>query len=129
MTSELRSYAVTIPSGTLASAPYTATLAMPSRIVTAVRWRVPPGPRGSVGWALSVSGGHVIPWGDTNWIVADDESDTVPMTNAPESGDWSLTGYNTGLLPHTVYLQFQLEPVSSRGIAAASAPLDIIAPS
>lgn len=127
MATEVRSFAVTIPAGTLSTAPQTTQLVMPPRHVTAVRWRVPPGPRGAMGWALSMAGAHVIPWGNASWIIADDEYDTVPMTNAPSSGAWTLTGYNTGLLDHTVYLQFQLEPVGSPGVAVPLAPLDIIA--
>lgn len=114
MAIETRSFAVTVPAGTPQSAPARTPLAMPARIVTAVRWRVPPGPRGVMGFALTMAGTHVVPWGDTNWIVADDEYDTWLLTDAPSSGAWALDAYNTGLLAHTVYLQFMLEPVSSR---------------
>jgi hypothetical protein len=124
MTTELRTYAVTIPAGTLSSAPQTTDLAMPARIVTSVRVRVPPGPRGSVGFALALAGQHVVPWGNAAWIIADDETMDWPMTNAPTSGAWQFIGYNTGLLDHTIYLQFSLEPVTSRpsspGIALVS---------
>ena len=127
MTTEVRPFAVTIPAGTLQSAPASFALTMPSRVVTGIRWRVPPGPRGQVGWALVVSGAHVFPFGDTGWIVADDETDRVDFTNAPQTGAWQLVGYNTGLLPHTVYLQFMLEPVASRTASGAFVPLVITA--
>lgn len=118
MATELRTYAVTVPVGASIAAPFTQALDMPPRIVTAVRWRVPPGPRGCLGWALTMAGNHVVPWGNGNWIVADDETDSIPLTNAPSSGAWVFAGYNTGFLSHTVYLQFSLEPV----IVRASAP-------
>ena len=127
MTTEVRTYQVTIPAGTLQASPVTISLPMPARIVTGLRWRVPPGPRGLVGWALSVAGSHVFPWGDTSWIVADDETDDIALTNVPSTGKWSLVGYNTGLLDHTVYLTFRLEPLTAPIVIAASGPLELSA--
>lgn len=128
MTTELRSFAVTVPAGTAQASPVIVALDMPPRIVTAVRWRVPPGPRGAMGWALSLAGQHLYPWGNGNWIVADDEYDRVDLTDAPSSGAWQLIAYNTGLLDHTVYLQFSLEPVGGSRGAPGIAIVDVTAP-
>lgn len=114
MATETRSFAVLVPAGTLDTAPQVTSLAMPPRIVTSVRWRVPPGPRGVLGWSLAMAGQHVLPWGNGNWIIADDEYDRVELTDAPSSGAWQLIAYNLGLLDHTVYLQFDLEPIGEK---------------
>lgn len=127
MATEVRSFAVLVPAGTLEAAPITAELAMPSRIVTGVRVRVPPGPNGALGFALAMAGEHVVPWGNAAWIVADDEVMDWPLTHAPTSGAWQLIAYNTGYLDHTVYLQFALEPVSSGGGLALVQPLNVTA--
>lgn len=108
---EVRSFAVTIPAGTPAAAPVTTLVSFPPRLVTGVRWTVPPGPSGLMGWRLTMSGGvAVIPTGG-GWIIADDASGTWPLTGMPDSGAWEVTGYNTDVYDHTVYLVFLLDTV------------------
>lgn len=114
---EVRSFAVTIPAGTTPAVPFTADVSFPPRLVVGVHWKVPPGPSGLMGWRLTMSGGNaVIPTGG-GWIIADNESATWPLTGQPDSGAWEVTGYNTDIYDHTVYLDFLLDLV-----AAPSAP-------
>lgn len=118
---EVRSFQVTIPAGTPLSSPVTSDVAFPARIVTGVHWKVPPGPSGLMGWRLSMSGGiAVIPTGG-GWVIADDDSDTWPLTGQPDSGAWQVTGYNTDVYDHTVYLDFLLD------LVAMSAPSQTLA--
>ena len=115
---EVRSFAAVIPAGTTADAPVTVDVSFPPRVVTAIRWRVPPGPAGLMGWRLTMSGGvAVIPVGG-GWIIANDETETWPLTDQPDSGSWEVTGYNTGGYDHAVYLDFLLDLVGT----AAAAP-------
>lgn len=61
-----------------------------------------------MGWRLSMSGGvAVIPTGG-GWIITDSDSDTWNLTSQPDSGAWEVTGYNTDLYDHSVYLDFGL---------------------
>jgi len=109
---EIRSFAVTIPAATLETAPYTEDIYFPARIVNGVTWQVPPGPSGLMGWRLTMSGGNaVIPTGG-GWIIADDARDTWLLQDQPDSGAWELTGYNTDIYDHTVYLDFLLDLVT-----------------
>ena len=128
---EVRSFAVTIPAGTPAATPVTTPVAFPSRTVLAIRWQVPPGPSGLMGWALTMSGGvPVIPAGG-GWIIADNAADTWQVRGQPDSGAWEVTGYNTGAYPHTVYIDFMLEPVSTPAAAPVpdlAAAADLSAP-
>ena len=103
---EVRSFAVTIPAGTVQSAPYTADVFMPSREVAWVKWRVPPGPSGLMGWRLSMSGGQVVLPAGGGYIVADNDSSTWDLFGQPDGGYWEVTGYNTDIYDHTVYLDF-----------------------
>lgn len=120
---EIRTFQVTIPAGTAQSAPVTTDIAFPSRVVQAVTWKVPPGPSGLMGWRLTMSGGNaVLPTGG-GWVVADDQSDTWPVTNQPDSGAWEVTGYNTDIYDHSVYLTFQLALVPAPGSSVTLAPL------
>lgn len=109
---EVRSFQVTIPAGTPISAPFTQDIFFPVREVTSVHWKVPPGPSGLMGWRLTMSEGQaVIPTGG-GWIIADNTDQTWPLTGQPDSGAWEVTGYNTDIYPHTIYLDFLLDLVS-----------------
>lgn len=125
MATEVRSFAATLPAGTLDSAPATIELAMPARIVSGVRVRIPPGPSGAVGWALGSAGVRVLPWGDQQWIVGDDEVIEAPLTGQITSGAWQLIGYNTGLFDHTIYVTFLLDPVGVVAVDRLAAPLTL----
>lgn len=86
-----------------------ADISFPSREVIAVSWRVPPGPSGLMGWALTSAGTPVIPIQPGTYIVTDNQSATWNLEGYLDSGNWQLTGYNTGLYDHTVYLTFLLD--------------------
>ena len=125
MAREVRSFAVTIPAATLAATPYVEDLPMPARLVVEVRVRVPPGPSGLVGWALGSAGERVLPWGEGQWIVADNEAISWPLEGQIESGAWQLQGYNLGVYDHTIYVTFLLDPPGARVATGGIAPLEI----
>lgn len=62
-----------------------------------------------MGWALTSAGTPVIPIQAGAYIVTDNQAATWNLEGYLDSGNWQLTGYNTGLYPHTVYLTFQLD--------------------
>lgn len=109
MAQEIREFAVTVPAGTPLSAPVTVPIRFPERIVRAVSYRVPPGPSGRMGWALTSAGTPVIPIQPGAYIVTDNQADTWQLEGYLDSGNWAVTAYNTGVYPHTVYLTFQLD--------------------
>lgn len=109
MASEIRAFQVTIPANTPQSAPFVQAINFPPRTVTQVDWKVPPGPSGLMGWALSIAGQPVIPNNPGAFIVADNQLQSWPLTGFPDQGQWQVTGYNTDIYPHTVYLTFLLE--------------------
>lgn len=105
MAREVREYAVTIPKGTTAAAPYKVQLSMPVRVVSQIRVRVPPGPRGVMGFAVGSAGKAVIPINGT-WVVTDNVTLAFPITGYVDSGTWTVLGYNGGTYTHTIYLTF-----------------------
>ncbi|HTX52518.1 MAG TPA: hypothetical protein VMD08_03870 [Candidatus Baltobacteraceae bacterium] len=127
MATEYRSYAVIVPAGATIAAPNVQALAMPARIVTSIRVRVPPGPRGNLGFRLTSNRQAVIPADGLQWVVADDEVLEWPVENALQTGVWECTAYNSGVLPHTVYFLFALEPLSTRSAAPGPSPLTVTA--
>lgn len=119
MAQEIREFAVLIPHGTAKSSPLVTDISFPQREVIAISWRVPPGPSGLMGWALTSAGTPVIPIQPNTYIVTDNQADTWDLEGYLDSGNWQLTGYNTGLYDHTVYLTFLL---NLPGVTSASPP-------
>ena len=101
----------TVPNGTAKSSPYSTTLTIPQYEVQLIRWRVPPGPQGNLGWQLLYSGSIVFPQNGL-WIVADNEYATWELDELPTGGSWEFQGYNTGTYDHTVYLTFLCNPLT-----------------
>ena len=112
MAVEIRDFTVTIPAGTAISAGFSASLAIPPRVVTQINVRVPPGPRGEVGFAIASGGVNIIPVTSGDFIVTDDEDLVYPLTDTITSGAWQMLAYNTGSYPHSlrVYLFCDLVP-------------------
>ncbi len=101
----------TVPNGTAKSSPYTADITTPNYEVQLIRWRVPPGPNGEMGWQLWYADAIVLPQNKL-WIVASDEYATWELDELPTAGSWQFQGYNTGTYDHTVYLTFLMNPLS-----------------
>jgi hypothetical protein len=106
MASELHQFAFTIPAGTTIAVPATQQLTMPPRQVTQLNVKVPPGPRGLMGFAIGASGQAIIPAIPGSWIVTDNHLYEWPLENYIDSGAWEAFGYNLGNFPHTIYLTF-----------------------
>lgn len=102
----------TVPNTTAESSPYTADITLPAYEVQLIRWRVPPGPQGNLGWQLWYSGAIVLPQNGL-WIIADGEWDKMELDELPTAGDWQFYGYNTGTYDHTVYLTFYCNPLGN----------------
>jgi hypothetical protein len=101
----------TVPNGTAQSSPYSTTLTIPQYEVQLIRWRVPPGPQGNLGWQLWYSGSIVFPQ-NGGWIVADNEYATWELDELPSGGSWEFQGYNTGTYDHTVFLTLLCNPLT-----------------
>ncbi len=127
MAREVRSFAITIPTGTTPSSPAVVPLELPPRVVRAIRIRFPPGPSGKVGFALGAAGVQVIPWGAGEWLVADDEVIEWPIEGQITSGAWEARGYNLGVFAHTIYVTFLLDPVARLVEEVLRPPLQLAA--
>jgi len=119
---EIRSFVVTIPAGTPLAAPVTIPVVFPARTVVQLDWQVPDGPAGLMGWALTVAGQPVIPRNSGAYIIANDLARSWPLEGYPDQGQWQVTGYNTDIYDHKVYLDFLMELNSAQ--AAAPAQID-----
>jgi hypothetical protein len=105
MAVEVRRFSVTTPSGTTQANPLVTDTSFPPRRVERITWRVPPGPRGTMGFRITMGGLVVIPV-NGGWIVADDERDDLELVNQPTSGAWQVTSYNGGQFAHTIFVSY-----------------------
>lgn len=103
---QIYSFQALIPAGTPLAAPVTTDCSFPAASVVGIRWRVPPGPSGFMGFQVTSDGAPVIPLGVGNYIVADDESAQWDIAGYQDSGAWQVTGYNTDSWDHSVYVDF-----------------------
>lgn len=113
MAREVYSYQVTIPAGTSPATPFTANTPTPVRTLSELEIVVPPGPAGLMGFAITMGGVNVLPVMPGTWVVTDDERITWSLEGQPNSGAWQLTGYNTGVFDHTVYMRFLADLVDA----------------
>lgn len=127
MAAEYRLFSVTVPALTPIATPQVTSLAMPARIVRAVRVRIPPGPSGLVGWALGAAGVRVIPYNAGAYMVGDDEVIDWPLEGQIDSGGWQLQAYNLGVYPHTLQVSFALDLPQRVGVNPFTQPLDLSA--
>jgi len=97
---------------------------MPPREVTQVNVKVPPGPRGLMGFKLGAAGTAVIPAISGSWVVTDNEQIQWPLDNYIDSGAWQAFGYNLGQYAHTIYFTFYCT-VPGLAVAATSPIIDL----
>jgi hypothetical protein len=128
MAIEIRDFTVTIPAGTAISAHFAASLAIPPRVVTQINVRVPPGPRGEVGFSIASGGVNIIPVTSGDFIVTDNEDLIYPLEDTITSGAWQLLGYNTGSFDHTlrVYLFCDLVPLATGGASVGTSGSGVV---
>lgn len=119
MPTQYRSFQVTIPAGTPKVTPVIINTRFEPMTVSEIDVLIPPGPLGQMGFQIASSRVQVIPWNTGQFIVSNDERLTLPINNAPNSGDWQVIGYNTGVFDHTIWVRFALD---SNSIATAPAP-------
>lgn len=124
MAKEIYQFAVLTPAGTAKADPITTKLTIPARVVQEIQVKVPPGPRGELGWQIAFSSVPVIPKGAGTFIVTDNEDISWVVEDMPDQGDWQVISYNTGHFDHTIYVRFLVTTTAGQTAQAqAQAPL------
>lgn len=116
MSREIRAYSCVVPAGTTLVAPASFDLSFPPRQVDTLEIVVPPGPSGTVGFAVQNSNVTVIPYDSDEFLVMSNEKVSWPLDGYIDSGSWNLLAYNTGTLDHTIYVRFLLSLPGSNSI-------------
>lgn len=113
-----------LPAGVLVTAPVTTKVPLEDILLRRVDVRIPPGPRGSVGFYILLQGTPIVPWGNPPvWIIGDDEPLSFPV-NTEDNGGVSIVAFNIGAFVHTLYFRFLGTPM---GLVPAATPIVTIA--
>lgn len=123
MAREVWSFQVSIPAGTPQITPVRISTTIPIRRPEVLQVIVPPGPAGSMGFAITMGGVNVIPVQPGAFLVTDNERIEWPLTDLPTSGAWQVSGYNTGNFAHSIFLRWLVDVVQS---PSAASPLSNI---
>lgn len=102
---EVYAFSVVFPTGTTPAAPTTIPVTIPTRKVVGIEADVPDGWNGVVGFALASDGQQIIPANRGQWIIASGDVLHWTIDDLPETGDFQIIGYNTGVYSHTLYLR------------------------
>lgn len=125
MSVQVRTFSPTIPANTPIATPFTMAMTFAAMNVDRIRVKIPPGPRGNMGFAIGSSGQAVIPYQAGQWIIADNDLLLFELDDYWNSGSWEFFGYNLGQFAHTVYITFELslvpQPTTSTTLASNQA--------
>jgi len=103
-------YFLTVPRGTPWRTPVTKEIHLPEGVVTKVRVRFPPGPRGQVFTAIFEGTHKMWPRGEGNWAWGDDEPiEMGEHVRNIEGFHWILKGYEVNCrYDHTIWWDFNV---------------------
>lgn len=107
----LHTFAVTIPAGTLSTAPLVTPTVFNTGIVDRIEWRFPGGCNGQVGIQIGARTVPVLPGAKTQFFIRSGDSQGFDLEDLPNTGDWSVIGYNTGVFAHTVQVVFRVHRI------------------
>lgn len=99
---------VTIPAGTPIATPVEIPTKFAPGIVEAIGWRFPGGCNGQVGIKIASSHVAVFPSALAEWIVQSGDLGGYDVADFPDSGDFSVLGYNLGTFPHTIQIRYRV---------------------
>jgi hypothetical protein len=97
--------AALIPAGTPVSAPVTIPWPLEDNQLLSIDIMVPDGPSGTVGFQVSQAQQQIVPWGNSGYLITNDEKIKYEYDDQITSTGLALIGYNTDIYPHTIYLR------------------------
>lgn len=104
----VRAFDVTIPAGTLKTAPLVTLTQFEPSVVDHIDWLFPAGCAGLVGIQIGARSVPVIPDGVGSFTTRSGSSAGYDLSDHHTTGDWSVIGYNLGTFPHTIHVEFKI---------------------
>jgi hypothetical protein len=114
MAHQIRHFIVDVPASTPKATPAVTDIAIPVMRLLQVDWHLPPGCAGLVGFFLSMGGVQVQPLPQGTFVLGEGRNGTWHLDDAPDSGAWQVTAYNTGAQPHGIHLSLHVETIVRR---------------
>lgn len=108
---------VTIPANTAITTPVRIVPTFEDGAVVRLEQRWPPGPSGLVGLRIGHSGQVIIPYAGSDWLITDNEVIIWDIEGFPEAAAWFVDGYNTDVVPHTIYFRWLLNDAPAPALA------------
>lgn len=103
---------VTVPPGTLSTAPTTLKPGIGDVWLYEVDIRIPSGHAGLTGFYVANAGVGIVPWANPpQWVNGDNDYFTFEVSEEVDTG-LSIVTYNTDVLAHTFYFRFVCVPIS-----------------
>lgn len=104
----LKVFDVTIPAGTLKTAPLVTVTRFEPNVVERIEWLFPAGCQGLVGIQIGARAIPVIPDDPAQFMIRTGDSSGFNVDELHVTGDWSVIGYNTGAFPHTIHITYHV---------------------
>lgn len=105
-------FAVTIPAGTLPSAPLVTPVQFETNTVRRIEWVFPGGCNGVVGIQVGARSVPVLPSNPGQFHIRSGAAEGIDVEELPNTGDWSIIGYNTGSFQHTIQVTFHVNRIT-----------------
>lgn len=117
--------AVTVTAGTVKAAPSSTVWKLEDAFITTVTIIVPDGHSGLTGIRLLRSFQQVIPYGNDDWIVANNDEIVIPYNGEITASGLSIQTYNTDVFDHSFNLRCVITD-SLPGSGSIVSPIPII---
>lgn len=125
MSDNVLGFPITIPAGTSPNNPQVTPTPLGIADVVSLLIVVPPGPAGNVGFAINAGGTQVYPLKPGVWFVFDDYKYSQDVANQINSGQWSVSAYNTDVFAHTLTVYFYTNNIAYSPDSGFSLPIGI----
>ena len=110
---------LTVPAGTLATAPLVIPTPVDDLIMVAIDLRIPDGHIGLTGFAVEYAGRRIVPWGGaTDWIQGNNDELTFSV-NFEVGSEVVFVLYNEGVFDHSFYTRVQYRYLPTVDVSAA----------
>ena len=99
---------ITVPAGTLSTAPMKQAWLTEDNVVQWIELEIPPGHNGFTGIRVMKGDTQLMPWGVGTWVTANNYVNRFDVDDYVPTNDVSIEAYNTGAYPHTFYLRMAI---------------------
>lgn len=118
---------VTVPAGTLKTAPTETVLRFNEGDIERLDLTIPDGHAGLTGIRFNSAHQQIIPLTPGSYIIGNGVDRSWDLHGFPNNGNWSVSCYNTDVYDHTFHFEFLVNEIGGAGLApvALQTPLSL----